>query len=403
MSSITWLDYSEHERRKVLDVIDLFREKDTRDELGVGGVRDSFADAFFPGTSTIMTRARYFLIVPWIFRRLENRKTPGSEFAARARRAEVEVIESIEQSEDSHGNIGKVARGALKRMPSSVYWAGLGMWKIRTFRGALAQYARGIDRHYAFLDSHKKRSLEQEEIEGHGTNWHQGLISPPPEFPGSCSLALSRVEADYLRERILASCQGSLLAVLVAKPDWRCDVPQFVWEHPRMADFPGDVRSRLHHAQNFSESIHGVMLLYNLILAEQTHREELAEGLRSAFGEWVETMSARQEAFAAWNREEFWSMAEGGGRRITSGCRDFINTWLDLCRNGDLPSLRDDSAARDLVRMRERRLKRSLARIENPKAANLWSGDSGTGRLEFRWGISSAILEDIFEGLEEHA
>ena len=74
MSSFTWLDYSEHERRKILDVIDLFREKDTRDELGVGSVRDSFADAFFPGTSTIMTRARYFLIVPWIFQLLENRK-----------------------------------------------------------------------------------------------------------------------------------------------------------------------------------------------------------------------------------------------------------------------------------------------------------------------------------------
>ena len=33
-SSFTWLDYSEGERSKMLDVIDLFRQKETRDELG---------------------------------------------------------------------------------------------------------------------------------------------------------------------------------------------------------------------------------------------------------------------------------------------------------------------------------------------------------------------------------
>ena len=72
MSQFVWLDYSERERRKMLDVVDLFREHDTRDELGIGSVRDTFADLFFPGTSTIMTRARYFLLVPWTYQRLES-------------------------------------------------------------------------------------------------------------------------------------------------------------------------------------------------------------------------------------------------------------------------------------------------------------------------------------------
>ena len=62
---VVWLNYSERERRKMLDVVDLFGEHDTRDELGIGSVRDAFADMLFPGTSTIMTRARYFLLVPW--------------------------------------------------------------------------------------------------------------------------------------------------------------------------------------------------------------------------------------------------------------------------------------------------------------------------------------------------
>jgi len=32
-STFTWLDYSEQERRKMLDVIELFGERTTRDEL----------------------------------------------------------------------------------------------------------------------------------------------------------------------------------------------------------------------------------------------------------------------------------------------------------------------------------------------------------------------------------
>ncbi len=77
MSSFGWLDYSEHERRRTLDVVELFREKDTRDELGIGSVRDAFADLLFPGTSTIQTRARYFLFISWIYIKLESTRLKG--------------------------------------------------------------------------------------------------------------------------------------------------------------------------------------------------------------------------------------------------------------------------------------------------------------------------------------
>ncbi|MEX2417466.1 MAG: DUF6361 family protein [Actinomycetota bacterium] len=35
----------------------MFREEGSVDEIGVGVIRDAFADMFFPGTSTIQTRA----------------------------------------------------------------------------------------------------------------------------------------------------------------------------------------------------------------------------------------------------------------------------------------------------------------------------------------------------------
>jgi len=47
-SAFAWLDYSDGERRRMFEVIDLFREKGTVDDLGIGSIRDTFADRFFP-------------------------------------------------------------------------------------------------------------------------------------------------------------------------------------------------------------------------------------------------------------------------------------------------------------------------------------------------------------------
>lgn len=56
-----WIDFSKEDRQKAFDVINLLSEQGAVDELGIGVIRDAFANYFFPGTSTIQTRAKYFL------------------------------------------------------------------------------------------------------------------------------------------------------------------------------------------------------------------------------------------------------------------------------------------------------------------------------------------------------
>ena len=63
-----WIDFSKEDRQKALDVINPLSEQGAVDELGIGIIRDAFANYFFPGTSTIQTRAKYFLIVPYVLR-----------------------------------------------------------------------------------------------------------------------------------------------------------------------------------------------------------------------------------------------------------------------------------------------------------------------------------------------
>ena len=88
-STFGWIDFAEQDRRKMADMIRLFRERDTRDELGLGSVRDALANLLFPGTSTVQTRAKYMLFVPWIYLKHEKQQTSSQDIGRKARNDEL--------------------------------------------------------------------------------------------------------------------------------------------------------------------------------------------------------------------------------------------------------------------------------------------------------------------------
>jgi hypothetical protein len=73
-----------------------------RGELGIGSIRDGFADILFPGTSTIQTRVRYFLFIPWMYDALEKNRISSEEAAPWSRQREIAlVMVSIQRGEGS--------------------------------------------------------------------------------------------------------------------------------------------------------------------------------------------------------------------------------------------------------------------------------------------------------------
>src|SRR6478735_1281492 len=117
-SVFTWIDHSEAERRKMLDAIDMFRERSTRDELGLCVIRDGFSDALFPGTGSLQRRARYFFFIPWMFEALEKEGVRSADLARRAKQIEVQLIDALKNEEDREGIIGVQKRERLVRFPS---------------------------------------------------------------------------------------------------------------------------------------------------------------------------------------------------------------------------------------------------------------------------------------------
>ena len=147
-SLLSWIDHDSKARERTLRILSLFQEKESRDELGLGSVRDSFADQLFPGTSTIQTRLRYMLFVPWIYDSLEAKRLNVESFAVQADKLERDLVQPLMDSDDQAGVFGKTAGKKLKRLPSSVYWAGLGVWGIRLTPFSQDEYHRRINEIY---------------------------------------------------------------------------------------------------------------------------------------------------------------------------------------------------------------------------------------------------------------
>lgn len=401
MSSFTWLDYSERDRRKMLDVVSQFGDRDTRDELGLGSVRDAFADMLFPGTSTIQTRARYFLFVPWIYLRLERERVSPTQIKNRARDAELDLIDVIEDSEDPAGNIGRIAGRKLQRLPSHIYWMGLERWGIRRYIGSQDQYRRSLTGFYnsTAVVTARTRSHEEGFDISRPSNWHPALPVPPSNFPDQASMQLRHEEAVFLRERLLERAPETLLTFLVCQCS-PSDPTEFPWEHPDIEMFPQHLREQLVHARNFAEALHGASLLYNLLLAEQRQWDERIDLYKRRLRGWRTELEVRHDMLQAWDRVKFWSLIGQSGARVPSLARGFIDQWLDLILSPThLPDVSTDNTARERIAARERQLKGKLARLSNTSSLAQWNGAAGAERLQYRWPSAWNITNDIQRGL----
>lgn len=392
MSSLAWIDFDEAERQRAQRIMALFQERESRDELGLGAIRDSIADHLFPGTSTIQTRLRYMLFIPWILGRLEGRDGNADQIGAEGRAMEIRLSDALKAGGETTGVIGRDAGARLQRLPSSVYWAGLGAWGIRLFPGSRETY-------YAALPTLRRLRQRSTDAEAGGfedvqsASWHSGLPPAPSDLLETASFCLTANEAQFIRDRLVAEAPTALLTWLALQADTgQCD---YIWQHPALGGFPKEARQLVQHAEIFSSVIHGASLLYNLQLAELRGRDDWTQLYRERLSQWAADLD--QGTLAAWSLTEFWRDIAHPTHAIRPLLVRFVEDWVALARGG-ATSLPDSGAARALVRDRERRLKASQSRFSNPTARDRWGGASGTNRLSFRWGQAQSHLGDLVNG-----
>ena len=403
-SSFAWLDFSDRDRQRAMDVVDLFREEDTRDELGIGVIRDAFADQLFPGTSTIQTRVRYFLFLPWLYRSFRPGDSREDRFANKRRNVQDKLRVSLGNGDESIGVIGSQAGASVQRLPSSVYWQGLRRWGILRFSGSESDYRRELARQQRMGDRLVNNDDGEPTGDGSEGLWDPELPDPPSGWLDATDFDLTRQEAEYLRFRLEVNARDSLLAHCIDLGIETGDT-RFAWEHVPVESLPGSLSDAVGHARKFSESMYGAALLYNLMLSEEKGREEWIDRYRDLMADWWRMRSERSSDFRSWDRVEFWSLLGTWQARVRPQARGFVERWLDgIDELRNLEDVFENSMLRSLIKNREQTLKGPRSRLGNPRALDLWRGKSGTSQLDYRWNEPvKSMISDIIQGLRDGA
>ena len=394
-SSLGWLDFDSAASERVGELLRALDEPGTLDVLGLGTVRDAFSGMLNPGTSTIQTRLRYFIFVPWICAGLEARRVQPADFARRLRDDEAQLIKCLHHLGRNQGIIGYTAGRDLKRMPSDAYWGGLRTWGLRQMDLSISEYGQRA----ASLGNMRPDRDDDGNATMRVVSMWAELPPPPDDFlQARITFELTPEEAQLLVDHIRRHHAGTLLAELCATPQAAADV-DYPWELPTDS-MPSQLIEILRHARNFSELTAGPQHVYNLLAARAARAElswdtdELVSNERDRIEEWTEQIAARLDDVRSWVADlpAFWALLNEFG--VNLGIQEFVNAMVGRIA-ADPEGFAEDSAVHRSIRDRELRLKSKRARLAHRSALENWNGLGVGGQFDFRWGITQSYMKDI--------
>ena len=388
---IGFIDFSKEERNKILSTLKLLGEQNALDELGIGVIRDAYADLLFPGISTLQTRAKYFVLIPYLFEEALIQAEHGKLHSGR------EVQRWIQATEDklvgtmvansapgATGIIGSMAlkqKRSVKTKPSAIYWSGLRTFGIlRNERFSLSTACAATMQTATRRNEVELKIDEDSFDDATATNAGDTLFLPiHPEYivEKEATIELTYKEADFLRTCIQRSpfTRGSLLAFLV-KIQLVCssfdDIPEDL--------LPNDLRRDYLLAKEFARFIYGAHIRYNVI-----YSNGMDDAVTAMFHQWRQMFLQKPfDLDAILNRVPCNSALEGF-------CRDFL----------DAVNRNDVSAMDNAIIEREKQVKGDRAKLCKPKE---YQYDPRRPihlyMLDFRFGRANVIIQDILTGLE---
>ena len=390
-----WIDYSKSERSKVLSVLDMLSEAGTLDELGIAPIRDGFSNIFFPGTSTIQTRAKYFLIVPYALKDMElssetNPNKVNKMFDDIERRCGETFLINGTDTEGVIGNRSLRQGKWVKRTPADIYWAGLRRYGIFTAGNlSLSQYIRAlctIKNQKATLTKLGNRNDNAEDYDGDdkdaGDLFRMQFWKIPTyqsDWLENLEINLSEEEGSFLKRQIILSFPDSMLAYILKNnltDIVECD--SFQELDTLIHLFPERVQKDYQMAVEFSGFLYVLRILYNIIVSEGKNEE--------ANREW-ERIQPFLEELANVDFEEIFGRLQL--YRKSSLC-SFLMTEQQFMQNGDVEEMKTE------IRRRERELKQNRAKTLHPGEFDTddWYGG---GFLDYRFNNAKVIIRDIFE------
>jgi hypothetical protein len=398
---IGWIDFSKKQRNKVISVINLLREKEALDELGIGTIRDGFADIFFPGTSTIQTRAKYFLLVPYLLSEIEKMNLTPDKMLEKLHDAELNMIDILQRNSPPGVQhiIGVDAGWELKRKPSEIYWNGIRTFGI--FKGgkmSLYEYLklnailRERKKADASLGNNRKTGdkNDADDIKANAAGLIGGFWCLPEIEEGwkeSVSIELTKKEAVFLKNRIISSAPDSMLSFVLREE--RADFVEYrdFGDLSKLKPFmPVQMAEDFELAKGFADFIYGAYIRFNLMMSKGKDGDCLSEWDR-----W----RSESALHASYDLHAMFTRLRRNKVNISEMQRRFLLDFQEAVRKGN------EELMGDIITKREIFLKgKNRSKLYNAERFE-YTGWVGIRRLNYRLPSAQRLVGDIFAGVNK--
>lgn len=388
-----FIHFDQSDQKKYLAVLSRISEGGAIDELGIGRIRDFYSDQMFPGISTLHQHAKYFALMPLLYREaVKSRYDHLGDVRSVIRNLEISLTRRL--VEGSPGASGITGSDSLKTGsyvkydPMYIYGTALrsyGIVKTDNLEGAIFYASRKTRERPVKLKESEEEQGDSDDLESYlsfcvcptdlGYNWLE-----------ECSLELCPSEASFVQKHIVNApiCKGTILHYLLEnckKSDFE-DVYSFETFVLRFRGVLSEEHLALaSRAGHFSDLVFGLFLRYNWLFSNETD-----DDIRSEFESWYNDV-----------------FLPGKIAMINSleGVRINDNGSLIFCRKAiELMEQKDWADLDYLIKQRERKIKVSNYKIGNSRFSYDHSNPIHYYKLGFRWSTVRTIVSEVLGGLE---
>lgn len=414
MAGLGWIHFSNTTRQKVLKVIDLLGEKGAIDELGIGVVRNAFSNEMFTGISTIMSRARYYYIVPYlIIDYLRDKQRDPIDVYMNKRETEImmqltrKYLDSADKEKIigytiAKKNIETQSKNELVRKPSEIYWGGIRAYNLFKKPHSFAQLCDAINQ--GKYNSKTKDNTGSEDEKGDDASdyekWEEIFDVPYTTDWQDDQIELRKSEALHLKEKINAANPESLLTAILQND-------AAIIEFLKLKKFKDIINNEFYQklsnhnqkvvktAIQFWEVLLGAHIRLNILIQKRDQQVNQVS-FEEKWQEYEQTMSSFD--WEDFDRTFLWQITEKYSK-VNGITHNFITKWIEGIQSG-----RPITDLDELVKHQEKRNKEDRSKFDpnNQSSYNDWVGIQN---LDFRLTNVQTIVKDIYRGINttDHA
>lgn len=400
---IGFVNFNTEEKKRVAKMMQLLQESEAIEELGIGRVRDHFSNTLFPGTSTLQHHAKYFVLMPSLYYHTafkSHKFNNLSEISRYIKEAEVQITRQLAKWENNQTNTtdtGITGINTLKDAlndynkyvkydPTYIYGSGLARFGIIPDTGIERLILELNKKHFA--DPHNKSSQKGKDAteDADDLSGDKQIIKTCGEsydfFNGkTMSLALSEKESSFMKDRIHASCHGTMLAYLI---DCKYDIPERIGYFDVegiLSELTSDVVDVYKKSVLFSKLIHLIDWRFNYSYFESFGNIDDAKDCEEEFGK---LLAEYQEVIH--NKDAYRALFDYT-RSIDTMLTEFCEECYKAITDGNITKVDQ------LVKAREHTVKRERSKIGNSAYKN-----QGRGKPQpntFRWETVRTMVNEI--------